>query len=82
MSRIFQLPDKYQRFLMETRIIMPKYGPGRAEYYLAKSPDSSVCAYISLSEDKGIEFNLWTKFADSAGYLTVSWGVFDEYFGF
>ena len=89
MSRINALMPKYEPLCHEKRIILPKNGPSRMEFYLAKPGSTYIRAYISQDEDGRTDFYIWLevndshKFANrvSSGYMNVGWGVFDEYLG-
>jgi len=89
MSRINALNPKYEPLCHEKRIIMPKNGPVRFEYYLARSGSSYIRAYITIDEDGHTNFYIWVEVNEghmfgnriSSGYQMVSWGIFDEYLG-
>lgn len=89
MSRINSLMSKYEPLCHEKRIILPREGPSRIEFYLAKPGSTYIRAYISQDEDGKTVYFIWLevndnhKFANrmSSGYMNVSWSVFDEYLG-
>ncbi len=89
MSRINSLMPKYEPLCHEKRIILPKEGPSRIEFYLAKPGSTHIRAYISQDEDGRTDFYIWVEINDnhklagriSSGYMNVSWGAFDEHLG-
>lgn len=89
MNRINYLAPKYEPLCHEKRIILPKEGPSRVEFYLARPGSTYIRAYISRDEDGDVKYYVWleinpdSKFIKhfTSGYMEVTPYHFNEYLG-